>query len=50
MKEKLTEAINARNNDIKTFVWKFAKGADGTQPEIHLVDATPEQLQTFYIS
>lgn len=48
MKEKLTEAINARNNDIKTFVWKFAKGADGTQPEIHLVDATPEQLQTFY--
>lgn len=34
MKEKLTEAINARNNDIKTFVWKFAKGADDPEKEI----------------
>ena len=48
MKEKLTEAINARNNDIKSFVWKFARKSDGTQPEIKLVDATPEQLKTFY--
>jgi hypothetical protein len=48
MKEKLTEAINAHNNDLKSFVWKFARKSDGTQPEIKLVDATPEQLQTFY--
>lgn len=47
LKEKLTEAINARNNDIKSFVWKLARKADGTQEEIHLVDATPEQLQQF---
>ena len=36
MKEKLTEAINARNNDIKSFVWKFARKSDGTQPEMQL--------------
>lgn len=48
IKEKLTEAINARNNDINSFVWKFARQSDGTQPEIRLVDATPEQLRTFY--
>lgn len=48
IKEKLTEAINARNNDVKSFVWKFARCSDGTQQEIKLVDATPEQLQTFY--
>ena len=44
LKEKLTEAINARNNDVKSFVWK----ADGTQEEVRLVDATPEQLQQFF--
>ena len=48
MEEKLTEAINAKNNDIKTFVWKFARNSEGIQNEIKLVDATPEQLQTFY--
>lgn len=48
LKEKLTEAINAKNNDIKSFVWKFKKQSDGTQPEILLIDATPEQLKSFY--
>lgn len=48
MREKLTEAIEAKNNDIKSFVWKLARKADGTQEEIRLVDATPEQLKTFY--
>lgn len=48
MKEKLTEAMNARDNDIKSFVWKFARQSDGSQPEIKLIDATPEQLKTFY--
>jgi hypothetical protein len=46
--DKLKEAIETKNNDIKSFVWKLARKADGTQEEIHLVDATPEQLQTFY--
>lgn len=48
IQEKLTEAIEAKNNDINTFVWKFAKNNDGNQSEIRLVDATPEQLKSFY--
>ena len=49
MKEKLTEAINARNNDIKSFVWKLARDKQtGEQEEIRLVDATAEQLNRFY--
>lgn len=48
MKDKLMQAINAKNNDIKSFVWKYPRKSDGTQEEIRLVDATPEQLQQFY--
>lgn len=46
--DKLTAAIEAKNNDIKEFVWKLARKSDGTQDEIRLVDATPEQLKAFY--
>lgn len=48
MKEKLIEAMNVKNNDIKSFVWKFPRKSDGTQEEIKLIDATPDQLQQFY--
>lgn len=48
MREKLMEAIEAKNNDTKSFVWKLARKSDGTQEEIRLVDATPEQLNSFY--
>ena len=48
MKDKLMEAIEAKNNDTKSFVWKLARKSDGTQEEVRLVDATPEQLNTFY--
>lgn len=48
IKEQLTQAIEAKNNDINTFVWKLARKSDGKQDEIKLVDATPEQLQKFY--
>lgn len=48
LKEKLTEAINAKNNDVKSFVWKLARKSDGSQEEIKLFDATPEQLKHFY--
>ncbi len=48
LRDKLTEAINARNNDVKTFVWKLARKSDGSQEEIRLMDATPEQLNKFY--
>lgn len=46
--DKLTAAIEAKNNDIKEFVWKLARKSDGTQEEIRLIDASPEQLKTFY--
>ncbi len=46
--DKLKDAIDAKNNDVKTFVWKFARKLDGTQEEIRLIDATPEQLNQFY--
>ena len=48
MKDKLMEAIEAKNNDTKSFVWKLARKSDGTQEEVKLIDATPEQLNTFY--
>lgn len=48
IKDKLMEAFEAKNNDIKSFVWKLARKSDGTQEEIKLIDATPEQLNTFY--
>lgn len=49
LKDKLTEAINAKNNDVKSFVWKKARDkASGIQEEIRLMDATPEELNTFY--
>lgn len=48
MREKLMQAIEAKNNDTKSFVWKFARKSDGSQEEIKLVDATPEQLNDFY--
>lgn len=48
MREKLMEAIEAKNNDVKSFVWKLARKADGTQEEVKLMDATPEQLNRFY--
>ncbi len=40
--------MEAKNNDVKSFVWKLAKNSDGIQKEIKLVDATPEQLKHFY--
>lgn len=48
MREKLMEAIEAKNNDTKSFVWKLARKSDGTQEEIRLIDASPEQLNAFY--
>lgn len=42
------EAIEAKNNDTKSFVWKLARKADGTQEEVRLLDASEEQLNSFY--
>lgn len=49
--DKFAEAMNAKNNDIKNFIWKGAKrivNGEKVQSEIRLVDATPEQLCEFY--
>lgn len=49
MRDKMLEAIDAKNNDIKSFIWKFAKNkSTGAQEEIRLIDATEEQLNSFY--
>ena len=49
IKEKLEEAMSIKDNDVNSFVWKFAKNkSTNVQEEIALVDATDEQLQTFY--
>lgn len=48
IEEKLTQAIEAKKNDLDSFVWKLARKSDGTQEEIKLMNATPEQLQKFY--
>ena len=42
--DKLTEALNAKKNDINNFVWKGKKkkvNKEFVQDEIKLVDATP---------
>lgn len=48
MKDKLLQAMEVKNNDVNSFVWKFARKGDAPQEEIRLMDATPEQLQHFY--
>lgn len=47
LKEKLSEAIDSKNNDVNSFVWKLPKGKDKKQESIKLMDATPEQLKMF---
>lgn len=42
---ELKEALNIA--ELKSYVWKFAR-KDQVQEEIKLMDATPEQLQSFY--
>lgn len=49
--DKFEEALNAKNNDIKNFVWKGEKkfiNGEKVQTEMKLIDATPEQLNQFY--
>lgn len=49
--DKLIEAFNVKNNSIESFVWKGEKkhvNKKIIQDEIKLVDASPEQLQSFY--
>lgn len=51
LKDKYTAAMEAKNNDINSFIWKGPKediGGMRIQREIRLVDATDEQLKEFF--
>lgn len=51
IKERLNQAKANKNNNLKLFTWKGEKvkvGNNFVQEEIKLIDATPEQLQSFY--
>lgn len=51
IKDQYMKAIEAKKNDVNSYVWKFPKVRNGerfTQDEIKLIDATEEQLNTFY--
>lgn len=49
IKDALTAAMEAKTNDVKSFVWKLARNKEtGEQQEIKLIDATEEQLNQFY--
>lgn len=48
MKEKLIAAIETKNNDVKSFIWKFPRKEDRSQESIALMDASQEDLQKFY--
>ena len=48
--DKLQEALQAKKNDINSYIWKMARkevAGQKIQQEIKLMDATPEQLKTF---
>ena len=49
--DKLSQALEEKNNNMENFIWKFPKkevNGKVVQEEIKLLDATPEQLRTFY--
>lgn len=51
LEDKLNAAKETRSNEVRSFVWKGAKeevNGVKVQSEVRLMDATPEQLQTFY--
>lgn len=50
-KEKLKEALNNKNKDIKSFVWKGKKeevNGELMQKEQRLIDASEEELRSYY--
>lgn len=50
LKERLIEAQEKKENDIRTFTWLFPKDRenDNRQEEVRLVDCTEEQLKSFW--
>lgn len=47
LKEKLTEALNKKENDINSFVWKGKKSDKKGQSEVKMVDCTVDELKSF---
>lgn len=48
--DKLTEALEAKKNDVNSFIWKYGKVRSGksvTQEQIKLMDASEEELNRF---
>ena len=51
MADAFKKANDKKKNDVKNFIWKEEKqliNGEYHQKEIHMMDATPEQLQQFY--
>lgn len=46
LKEKLTEAIEIKKNDVNSYVWKFPRNSGNA--DIKLMDASEEDLNKFY--
>ena len=46
--EKLQEALNKENNNIESFIWKGPREDKRMQTSMRMVDASPEQLRTWY--
>ena len=46
--EKLQEALNKENNNIESFIWKGPREDKRMQASMKMVDASPEQLKTWY--
>ena len=47
--DKLQQALDDKNNELNNFVWKGPRGKDDrSQNSIKMVDATPEQLKSWY--
>ena len=47
--DKLQQALNNKENDINTFIWKGPREeGKRTQTSVKMVDATPEQLKEWY--
>ena len=49
--DALSQAINAKNNDVNTYVWKGPKidlNGHKTQPEVKLIDMDESKLQSCF--
>lgn len=48
LRDKLSEALRKKEEDINTYIWKFPRDAEKPRQQVKLMDCTQEQLQQFY--